>query len=122
MFTEQRLLHVDIGVRIHAAIYQAVLGLVDTRWPERQLYEVLLSYDFHEAVPTRHKWLNNPTLADAILDRIVHVAHKIALTMRISIRIDCGAGDAQLRSWAGEFRSKAQGRATRDAHRGYRDQ
>ena len=27
-----------------------------------------------------HEWLNDPTLADAILDRIVHSAHKIALT------------------------------------------
>ena len=26
-----------------------------------------------------HEWLNDPTLADAILDRIVHAAHKIAL-------------------------------------------
>lgn len=26
-----------------------------------------------------HDWLNDPTLADAILDRIVHAAHKIAL-------------------------------------------
>lgn len=26
-----------------------------------------------------HEWLNDPTLADAILDRIVHGAHKIAL-------------------------------------------
>jgi DNA replication protein DnaC len=26
-----------------------------------------------------HEWLNDPTLADAILDRIVHSAHKIAL-------------------------------------------
>lgn len=26
-----------------------------------------------------HAWLNDPTLADAILDRIVHAAHKIAL-------------------------------------------
>ena len=26
-----------------------------------------------------HEWLNDPTLADAILDRIVHTAHKIAL-------------------------------------------
>jgi DNA replication protein DnaC len=27
-----------------------------------------------------HEWLNDPTLADAILDRIVHSAHKIPLT------------------------------------------
>ena len=26
-----------------------------------------------------HEWLSDPTLADAILDRIVHGAHKIAL-------------------------------------------
>lgn len=26
-----------------------------------------------------HEWLNDPTLADAILDRIVHAAHKISL-------------------------------------------
>ena len=26
-----------------------------------------------------HEWLNDPTLADAILDRIVHSAHRIAL-------------------------------------------
>ena len=26
-----------------------------------------------------HEWLNDPTLADAILDRIVHGAHRIAL-------------------------------------------
>ncbi len=26
-----------------------------------------------------HEWLDDPTLADAILDRIVHAAHKIAL-------------------------------------------
>ena len=26
-----------------------------------------------------HEWLNDPTLADAILDRIVHAAHKVAL-------------------------------------------
>ncbi|MYZ54198.1 ATP-binding protein, partial [Malikia spinosa] len=26
-----------------------------------------------------HAWLDEPTLADAILDRIVHGAHKIAL-------------------------------------------
>jgi DNA replication protein DnaC len=26
-----------------------------------------------------HEWLGEPTLADAILDRIVHGAHKIAL-------------------------------------------
>jgi DNA replication protein DnaC len=30
-------------------------------------------------VPAWPEWLNDPTLADAILDRIVHVAHKIAL-------------------------------------------
>ncbi|MBE7417374.1 MAG: ATP-binding protein [Ideonella sp.] len=30
-------------------------------------------------VTTWHEWLNDPTLADAILDRIVHAAHKIAL-------------------------------------------
>ena len=26
-----------------------------------------------------HEWLDDPTLADAILDRIVHAAHRIAL-------------------------------------------
>ena len=26
-----------------------------------------------------HEWLNDPTLADAILDRIVHAAHRIPL-------------------------------------------
>lgn len=26
-----------------------------------------------------HQWLNDPTLADAILDRLVHQAHKITL-------------------------------------------
>jgi len=26
-----------------------------------------------------HEWLDDPTLADAILDRIVHAAHKITL-------------------------------------------
>lgn len=26
-----------------------------------------------------HQWLNDPTLADAILDRLVHQAHKVAL-------------------------------------------
>lgn len=30
-------------------------------------------------VTSWHGWLNDPTLADAILDRIVHTAHKIAL-------------------------------------------
>jgi DNA replication protein DnaC len=30
-------------------------------------------------VASWHDWLNDPTLADAILDRIVHAAHKIAL-------------------------------------------
>ena len=30
-------------------------------------------------VTSWHAWLNDPTLADAILDRIVHTAHKIAL-------------------------------------------
>lgn len=30
-------------------------------------------------VPAWHEWLGDPTLADAILDRIVHSAHKIAL-------------------------------------------
>jgi DNA replication protein DnaC len=30
-------------------------------------------------VPSWHEWLSDPTLADAILDRIVHSAHKIAL-------------------------------------------
>ena len=30
-------------------------------------------------VNTWHAWLNDPTLADAILDRIVHRAHRIAL-------------------------------------------
>jgi DNA replication protein DnaC len=30
-------------------------------------------------VSSWHEWLNDPTLADAILDRIVHAAHKIAL-------------------------------------------
>jgi DNA replication protein DnaC len=30
-------------------------------------------------VTSWHGWLNDPTLADAILDRIVHAAHKIAL-------------------------------------------
>lgn len=30
-------------------------------------------------VASWHDWLNDPTLADAILDRIVHTAHKIAL-------------------------------------------
>jgi len=30
-------------------------------------------------VTSWHEWLNDPTLADAILDRIVHTAHKIAL-------------------------------------------
>lgn len=27
-----------------------------------------------------HAWLNDPTLADAILDRVLHAAHRIALT------------------------------------------
>jgi DNA replication protein DnaC len=26
-----------------------------------------------------HAWLNDPTLADAILDRLVHTSHRIAL-------------------------------------------
>ncbi|MFA7243566.1 MAG: ATP-binding protein, partial [Sulfuricellaceae bacterium] len=26
-----------------------------------------------------HAWLNDPTLADAILDRLVHASHRIAL-------------------------------------------
>ncbi len=26
-----------------------------------------------------HQWLNDPTLADAILDRLVHQAHKVPL-------------------------------------------
>ncbi len=30
-------------------------------------------------VTSWHEWLNDPTLADAILDRIVHTAHKITL-------------------------------------------
>jgi len=30
-------------------------------------------------VTSWHEWLNDPTLADAILDRIVHTAHKIVL-------------------------------------------
>lgn len=30
-------------------------------------------------VSSWHEWLSDPTLADAILDRIVHAAHKIAL-------------------------------------------
>ncbi len=30
-------------------------------------------------VSSWHEWLDDPTLADAILDRIVHAAHKIAL-------------------------------------------
>jgi DNA replication protein DnaC len=30
-------------------------------------------------VTSWHEWLNDPTLADAILDRIVHAAHKITL-------------------------------------------
>ena len=33
----------------------------------------------HLPVTAWHEWLNDPTLADAILDRIVHGAHKIAL-------------------------------------------
>lgn len=31
----------------------------------------------------RHEWLGEPTLADAILDRIVHGAHKIGKTLKV---------------------------------------
>jgi DNA-binding transcriptional MocR family regulator len=33
-----------------------------------------------------HTWLDDPTLADAILDRIVHAAHRIALKGNKSMR------------------------------------
>jgi hypothetical protein len=36
--------------------------------------------DALQSIPWRtHDWLADPTLTDAILDRIVHGAHKIAL-------------------------------------------
>jgi len=39
-----------------------------------------------------HAWLNDPTLADAILDRLIHNAHKINLTMK---------GDSLRKKYAG---------------------
>lgn len=38
-----------------------------------------------------HTYLNDPTLADAILDRIVHSSHKIALKTTKSAEGACGA-------------------------------
>jgi DNA replication protein DnaC len=36
-----------------------------------------------------HEWLNDPTLADAILDRLVHQAHKVTLKARLSWQSRC---------------------------------
>jgi hypothetical protein len=59
-----------------------------------------------------HAWLDEPTLADAILDRVVHCAHKIALkgesmrrsraagtagTAEATVAKDVGSGDCHLR-------------------------
>ena len=35
---------------------------------------------------TSHTYLDDPTLADAILDRIVHSSHKIELKTTLSLR------------------------------------
>ena len=41
-----------------------------------------------------HAWLGEPTLADAILDRVVHGAHKIALKGESMRRSRANAADA----------------------------
>jgi DNA replication protein DnaC len=46
------------------------------------------------AVNAWHAWLDDPTVADAILDRIVHCSHRIALKGP-SLRKDPQPGDAQ---------------------------
>lgn len=96
LFEELRLAHGDgsFGKRL-SALAKTDLILLDD-WaiaplsqPERNdLLEVL-----DDRVGTRstlitsqlppdhwHAWLNDPTLADAILDRVLHAAHRIALT------------------------------------------
>jgi hypothetical protein len=47
-------------------------------------------------VPVRawHTYLNDPTLADAILDRVVHSSHKIELKVGKSMRDTDGAAKA----------------------------
>ena len=64
---------------------------VDTRWrsgcglrrigdkygPERT--SIVRLRCASEAAPTNHAWIGDPMLADAILDRLVHNAHKLTL-------------------------------------------
>jgi DNA replication protein DnaC len=59
---------------ITAAERNDLLELLDDRVGTRA---TLITSQF--PVSAWHEWLNDPTLADAILDRIVHAAHKIAL-------------------------------------------
>jgi len=47
------------------------------------------------AVKAWHAWLDDPTVADAILDRIVHSAHRIALK-GASLRKPDGQADEEV--------------------------
>ena len=52
-------------------------------------------------VPSWHEWIANPTLGDAILDRLVHNAHRIELkgesmrrrTARRTVAVDADQGN-----------------------------
>lgn len=96
LFEELRIAHVDgsFGKRLSALAKTDLLILDD--WglaplDQRQRNDLLELLD--DLVGTRstliniqlpiehwHDYLNDPTLADAILDRIIHAAHKISLS------------------------------------------
>jgi DNA replication protein DnaC len=65
----------DFGINAPAPGEQSdLLELLDDRVGSRS---TLITSQL--PIPAWHEWLADPTLADAILDRIVHGAHKIAL-------------------------------------------
>ena len=76
LLEELRVAHGDgsVGRRLAQLARIDLLELLDDRVGTRA---TLITSQL--PVSAWHEWLNDPTLADAILDRIVHAAHKIAL-------------------------------------------
>ena len=64
----------SLGAAVYARLKSDLLELLDDRVGSRS---TLITSQL--PVTARHAWLDEPTLADAILDRIVHGSHKIAL-------------------------------------------
>ena len=63
--------------RTHADVHQAIIGLVETRWPEWRLYDVLRAQGFHEAARIVPVTASLP-LELAVSTHIGHAAAEIA--------------------------------------------